>query len=520
MPGFAHVGAAADMRLRIDDATVQQADAADGKTGFRRDAVRSIRVQQQRRGTVELDAFLVDDPQRHLHAIARCHPQALCRVAAAVKAADDFLLLEHRALAVLHADVDDGGGRDGRLVGHAKLCGGKLRRTGRRGQVDGVVELHRLPVMPREIMDAGAVQGTGLFHHHQVALEDVDGLDHGVLVVRHDALPVLRLRGGHWRADDAEILRLLVGQNIQLAVAVFDAVAVAFFPFQHGLETAFRLARWQQQHFARIRAARSEHEVAMVAGAAHADGELFHWLVVDLLQGATQRQEEQAVRALGGGVFLRQHQGGIVRRPGQGRDSRHGIAQQLARLQILDMQFVLAETRRVGSVGQQLFIRADGKRAYGKEFVAFGQLILIEQDFFKRLRIVGAALADRTAAVNRVLLARFRARVIVEIALARRHGQVHFLHASLHFRSHLVGQRLDRGRDGGRVGIFRIQVIDHGRIALLLQPAVVVRDDCAVARFLPGRLGGDRCGGGSDSGGIGGQRGWRQRGQQQGRQDG
>lgn len=522
MPRFAHVRAAADVRLGIDDAPIQQAQAGQAKARFRRDAVRAIRVQQQRRGAVQLDAFLVDDPQRHLHAVARLHPQALRRVAAAVEAADDFLLFQHRALAILHVDVDDGGRRDGRLVGHAKLRGGILRRAGRRGQVDSIVELHGFPVLVRKIKDARAVQGARLFHHHQVALEEIDGLDDGILVVRHDALPVLRLGRGQGGADDAEILRVLVGDDVQQAVAVLDAVAVAFFARQHAAETAFGRTGRQQQHFARIRAARGEHEEALVLRAAHVDGELFHRLVVHLLRRAAQGQAEKAVRALGGGVFLGQHQGGVVRRPGQRRHAWHGIGEQLARLQILDMQLILAETRRVGGVGQQLLVRADTEGAHGKELVAVGQLVLVQQDFLGGAGIIGAVRADGAAAVERVLLARFHARVIVKVAYAHRHGQVHFLHAALDFRGQLVGQRLDGGRDGRRVGVFRIQVVDHGRIGLFLQPAVVVRDDRAMAGFLPGGPGGHRRDGrgGEGGGGVGGQRGWRQRGQQQGRQDG
>jgi hypothetical protein len=91
--------------------------------------------------------------------------------------------------------------------------------------------------------------------------------------------------------------------------------------------------------------------------------------------------------------------------------------------------------------------------------------------------------------VDRILLTSLEAEVIVIIAAPGRHRQVHFLHAALDFGQQLVRQRLDVRGHRFRAGVFRVQLRDDFRVFLLVQPAVVVGDDFAVARFLPHRLG-------------------------------
>ncbi len=83
------------------------------------------------------------------------------------------------------------------------------------------------------------------------------------------------------------------------------------------------------------------------------------------------------------------------------------VGQHLAGPQVFNVQRVLAKSRGVGGIGQQVAIIGDGEGAQGHERLAGRQLVHIEHDLFGRI--------DRTAlaaAVDGILRTLLRASVV------------------------------------------------------------------------------------------------------------
>ena len=171
------------------------------------------------------------------------------------------------------------------------------------------------------------------------------------------------------------------------------------------------------------------------------------------------------------------------RRPRHRRDLLDTIGLELARRQVLHEQRVLAKAGVVERVGEPVGVVVDGVSAEGEEGMAHGQGVEIEQDLLGRIRPGGLA------AVDRILLALLRARVIEVIAATVGNGRVVFLDAAQDLPVERVLERFHRLHHGRRVRVLRFQVSGDTRIVLVAQPEVIVLAAVAVNDVEPGNLG-------------------------------
>jgi len=150
---------------------------------------------------------------------------------------------------------------------------------------------------------------------------------------------------------------------------------------------------------------------------------------------------------------------------------------------VLHEQRVLAKAGVVERVGEPVGVVVDGISAEGEEGMAHGQGVEIEQDLLGLIRPGGLA------AVDRILLALLRARVIEVIAATVGNGRVVFLDAAQDLPVERVLERFHRLHHGRRVRVLRFQVSGDTRIVLVAQPEVIVLAAVAVNDVEPGNLG-------------------------------
>ena len=197
-----------------------------------------------------------------------------------------------------------------------------------------------------------------------------------------------------------------------------------------------------------------DQQVFAVAGTAAAQVEAFVGFVEDenIGAGRAYRVAEEFVVALGLFVFGGEKKGARIGRPGKRADAFGGVREIVAGGEIAHVQGVLAEAGRVGGVGEQRVVGADGHGADRHEGVAFGKLVHVQQDL---LRGVECGFA---AAVDWVLQA-FDGACGIQPAAAR---IGHRLIRLLDVRKHLGVQRgleLGGGRHGrGGVGVFGFEM--------------------------------------------------------------
>ena len=196
----------------------------------------------------------------------------------------------------------------------------------------------------------------------------------------------------------------------------------------------------------------------------------------------------ELVRALGALVFGGVEERLVVRRPGDRRDPLPPHRQQLAGVQVFDLQGILAKAGGIGGEGVEAIVLAQRHGADRHEGFILGQPVHVEQDVLWRRCLTGSGLT----AQDRVLLAGFGAAVIEPAAQPVRHGQVGFLDAPQHFPVERVLERFERPGDCCGVGVLGLQVVDHRRVLLVAQPVVVVYPLIAVLAQQCGVLGRDR----------------------------
>jgi len=138
------------------------------------------------------------------------------------------------------------------------------------------------------------------------------------------------------------------------------------------------------------------------------------------------------------------------------------------------VQRVLAESREVDGIGQEPPVVADRVDAEREECVALGHAIEIERD------LLGRAGHVAPPAMDRVLLAGLRARVVHVLPAPVGHGDVVLLDP----REHLLVERVLEGlgalHHGVGVRVLGLEVGDHLGIVLGSQPVVLVLDPLAV----------------------------------------
>ena len=331
-----------------------------------------------------------------------------------------------------------------------------------------------------EIGDAQADQPLGPLVDDVVVGEHVDVLQHHVVAMGDQLLPALRARIVHGRRHQAEVAAAAgVGADVEDvaagADAVIDRVLVIVLAGQDEVPRRGGLGGRQPADLGRREAAGAGEQQGLAPRAPHAEAEQRVGLLVEERVGGDRRAEAMApqpVRALGVVLDDVEERGGVGR-PRHRRNLLDPLRRQRAGRQVLDVARVVAGAGEVYRVREPAAVVAHRVGAEREERVALGQRVEVEGDGLRR---VGRALA----AVDRVLLAGLRARVVEPAAEGVRHALVVFLDAG----QHLAVERLLEGgaRLGQRlgVGVLGFEIRDDVGRVLLAQPGVVVLEHVAV----------------------------------------
>jgi len=182
--------------------------------------------------------------------------------------------------------------------------------------------------------------------------------------------------------------------------------------------------------------------------------------------------------------------GSLVGGPDHGASALNLAGQGLARLQVLDVQRVLAKALGVGGVGQPAAVFCNVGGADGEKRVVFGQQVAVQNDLFGRARL-GTVIRAAAPAMNGVLKAFFGAGVIPPAALAVGNRDVGLLHMREHFPVKIFAQAAERRHESFRIGVFGFEVSGDFGILLVAQPGVVVGENGSVKASLSGFSAGD-----------------------------
>ena len=159
-------------------------------------------------------------------------------------------------------------------------------------------------------------------------------------------------------ADEAELLGIVVGADVEEAVAMVDVVLLVVDAWGDELEGGLGCGGAEEPGFVGGVAAGFEEDVFAVAGAADAEVEA---LVVPHERSQTaadaELHAEGAVLALGLLVFGGEEEGGGVGGPDDGADAFGGVGEFDAGGEVADVQGVLAEAGVVRGVGEQTAVR-------------------------------------------------------------------------------------------------------------------------------------------------------------------
>ncbi len=172
---------------------------------------------------------------------------------------------------------------------------------------------------------------------------------------------------------------------------------------------ALGFIRVQNADFGGCVALERHQQVLLAARFRKFDAQALVGLLVDQDVGRRIRSQCVAVQPIGSlsAVQRRVEQRAVVVAPGSRcRGVEESLGQQCARLQILHVQREDIRTRGIGGIRQQRVVRAYFVSADVEKLVAFGERVDVQQDFF------GTRTARGLAAVNRILLALFRAGIV------------------------------------------------------------------------------------------------------------
>ena len=321
--------------------------------------------------------------------------------------------------------------------------------------------------------------------------------------MRNHFLPVRATRPSDRRAHEPEVLGMVVRQDIEVVAEMVGGILVAPFAREDDLERRVGLVGADVTILGRHCLRRLRHDVPPRFGLEDRDVIRLILVFVNQLIGPRGCAEPVPVDLIGphgDGIGLRVKQRAVVLGPRDPADgARNDVGQGFTRPQILEANGADATARGIHRKREQVLPGADVPGSDEERWLAFGEHVRIDHDFFGRVE--QAALAG----VDGVVLPFHEPRVVEVIALAERHGLVVLEHAPLHLLVEPILQCFGVRHDGLRIRVLILEVFDDFRVAAFLQPVVRVDADGAVLVEAVGPHGGQRwcerrCRGGGRSG--------------------
>ena len=386
-------------------------------------------------------------------------------------------LLAEDTLAGHYVVVEDGFGADERRVLKAIRRGVVLEIDAVAEFVDGLWRRDAVGGERSAIEQADVAETVLTLVDFQERTEAADGGELYFVAMGQHFPPVLAPRRGGGGTEQAEVASAIVDAEVEPAALVRDIVFDFRFAPQQQLQRMQRTGGGQPPHFTGGGAVRFQKEPFAAARLTAADVEAFVVLLEDELVFALARAEAvtpEAMGTLGGvqrGVEERQVVGGPFARVGGGGER---VRQQLAGAEVLHLQRVDLVAFGVGRVGEQRLAGTDGEDAQPPILFAVGELVAIEQNFFK-----GAGLAP-AAAIDVVLEPFFGAGKVLIRSARRGRGDVVLLQAGHHFAIEFLAQRGAMLGLAGGVGVLGFEVSDDFGIGFFAEPEVIVQADVAM----------------------------------------
>src|ERR1700730_4920436 len=121
VPRFAEFSAAADVRHRVDDTAIEQAQTAGTEIDGDGDAVTAVAVEEQGSGASARDPPPIDQRERHVGAIGGPRLQTFDDVLGGIVTAENRLLLPKDPLAGVDVVVEYGARRKERFILKANM---------------------------------------------------------------------------------------------------------------------------------------------------------------------------------------------------------------------------------------------------------------------------------------------------------------------------------------------------------------------------------------------------------------
>ena len=248
IPLIAQIIAAADLGDGKGHAAIQQAQPVGRKARHGRDAIGAIGIKMQLAGAIRLEALLVDNRDRHLHAVPRRHEEALAFILAGVITRWHFLHLSGDECAGLYVIIIDRSRRDHRGVVDAQQRGISLQIAADAGRISRFGEgQHGLAAVVLAQHDA--IQPVAAALHAEIRRESGDAGDVIAIRTSDQCRPVARcLEAG---GGDAEIHMIIVGADEQAIPPHIHFIAHPGLPALDQQRRRGGIGGRHQPHFAR-----------------------------------------------------------------------------------------------------------------------------------------------------------------------------------------------------------------------------------------------------------------------------
>ena len=310
------------------------------------------------------------------------------------------------------------------------------------------------------------------FCQNEVVLEELEVLEEDVGTIGDDLLPIRARRLRHGRAHEAEVLRAVVGADVEVIAEVIDIVLVAAPARLEDLERLVGVRGRDEAIFVRQCLRRADHDVRLglrledegVVG-------VVLFFVDELVRrgGGADDVAIDPIPAQGHRVVPRIEQRPVVFRPRDvAGDMLHHLGEDFARAQVLDAQRRDPPPHRIDGEREQVLPRADLPAHHLEERFALSHGVAVDEDLFGRRE--RAALAR----VDRIVLTLHEPRIVEVAALPVGNGLIVLPHAPLQFVEQPVLQRLRVRHDRLGICVFVLEVLDDFGVVALAQPVVLV----------------------------------------------